>query len=128
MVRLAKRVDAHVGERIRERRAVLGLTQEHLANALNLSYQQVQKYETGANRVSAGRLYEMAKYLNVHVSYFFESLDEDSEMPDMEHGGRNRAVIELARNYAEIGDNEVRAAVSSLVKSLSERRRAPRGE
>ncbi len=126
MVRLAKRVDAHVGERIRERRAVLGLTQEHLANALNLSYQQVQKYETGANRVSAGRLYEMAKYLNVHVSYFFESLDEESEMPDMEHGGRNRAVIELARNYSEINDPDVRAAVSSLVKSLSERRRSGR--
>ena len=58
---LAKRVDAHVGGRIRDRRTGLGLTQEHLANALNISYQQVQKYETGANRVSAGRLYEISK-------------------------------------------------------------------
>ena len=57
MVILAKRVDAHVGDGIRDRRTGLELTQEQLANALNLSYQQVQKYETGASRVSAGRLY-----------------------------------------------------------------------
>ena len=121
MGRLAKRVDAYVGERIRERRTVLGLTQEHLASALDISYQQVQTYETGANRVSAGRLYEVARKLDVDVSYFFEGLDEDSDVNPLEHGGRNRSTIELVRNFSDIGDPAVRSAVSGLVKSLSAR-------
>lgn len=121
MGRLAKRVDAYVGERIRERRTVLGLTQEHLASALDISYQQVQKYETGANRVSAGRLYEVARKLDVDVSYFFEGLDEDSDVNPLEHGGRNRSTIELVRNFSDIGDPAIRSAVSGLVKSLSAR-------
>ena len=121
MGRLAKRVDAYVGERIRERRTVLGLTQEHLASALDISYQQVQKYETGANRVSAGRLYEVARKLDVDVSYFFEGLDEESEVNPLEHGGRNRSTIELVRNFSDIGDPAIRSAVSGLVKSLSAR-------
>lgn len=127
MVRLSKRVDVHVGEKVRERRAMLGLTQQHLAAQLGLSYQQVQKYETGANRISAGRLYELAQMLNVHVSFFFEGLNENEDLPDPVHGGRNRSVIELARNYAEIDDSEVRAAISSLTKSLSERKRGRNG-
>ncbi len=121
MGRLAKRVDAYVGERIRERRTVLGLTQEHLASALDISYQQVQKYETGANRVSAGRLYEVARKLDVDVSYFFEGLDEESDVNPLEHGGRNRSTIELVRNFSDIGDPAIRSAVSGLVKSLSAR-------
>ena len=121
MGRLAKRVDAYVGERIRERRTVLGLTHEHLASALDISCQQVQKYETGANRVSAGRLYEVARKLDVDVSYFFEGLDEESEVNPLEHGGRNRSTIELVRNFSDIGDPAIRSAVSGLVKSLSAR-------
>ena len=119
MGKLAKRVDAYVGERIRERRAMLGLTQEHLASALNISYQQVQKYETGAKRVSAGRLYEIARKLDVGVSFFFEGLDEGSEAVPLEHGGKNRSAIELVRNFSEISDPQVRAAIGGLVKSLS---------
>lgn len=119
MGKLAKRVDAHVGERIRERRAMLGLTQEHLASALNISYQQVQKYETGANRVSAGRLYEIARKLDVSVSYFFENMDESAEPTPLEHGGKNRSAIELVRNFAEIRDPQIRAAIGGLVKSLT---------
>ena len=120
MGKLAKRVDAYVGERIRERRAMLGLTQEHLASALSISYQQVQKYETGANRVSAGRLYEIAKKLDVGVSFFFEGLDEASEATPLEHGGKNRSAIELVRNFSEIRDPQIRAAIGGLVKSLSD--------
>ena len=90
---LAKRVDAHVGGRIRDRRTSLGLTQEHLANALNLSYQQVQKYETGANRVSAGRLYEISKILQSDVSLFFDDLEELAEIQHLGHGGRDRSTI-----------------------------------
>lgn len=120
MGKLAKRVDAYVGERIRERRTALGLTQEHLANALQISYQQVQKYETGANRVSAGRLYEVSKKLDVDISFFFDGLDEGSDAQPLEHGGKNRSTIELVRNFSYISDPHVRSAVSGLVKSLSQ--------
>jgi len=116
---VAKRIDEHLGERIRERRTHLGLTQEQLASALQISYQQVQKYETGANRVSAGRLYEIAVRLDVDVNFFFEGLSEASKSEQMPHGGRNRAVIELARNFSEIKEPQVRSAVASLVKILS---------
>ena len=116
---LAKRVDAHVGGRIRDRRTGLGLTQEHLANALNLSYQQVQKYETGANRVSAGRLYEISKILQSDVSLFFDDLDESAETQHLGHGGRNRSTIELVQKFGSIKSPTIRFAVSGLVKSIA---------
>ena len=116
---LAKRVDAHVGGRIRDRRTGLGLTQEHLANALNLSYQQVQKYETGANRVSAGRLYEISKILQSDVSLFFDGLDESAETQHLGHGGRNRSTIELVQYFGSIKSPTIRFAISSLVKSIA---------
>jgi transcriptional regulator with XRE-family HTH domain len=115
---LAKRVDAHVGSRIRDRRTGQGLTQEHLANALNISYQQVQKYETGANRVSAGRLYEVSKILQSDVSFFFGGLDETAETEPLGHGGKNRSTIELVRNFGAIDNPSIRSAVSGLVKSI----------
>jgi transcriptional regulator with XRE-family HTH domain len=129
MGKLARRVDAYVGERIRERRTALGLTQDHLASALEISYQQVQKYETGANRVSAGRLYEVAKKLDVDISFFFEGLDEQADVQPLEHGGKNRSTIELVRNFSHIGDPQIRSALSGLVKSLvPESRRQEFGE
>ena len=123
MSKLAKRVDDHVGERIRERRTMMGLTQEHLAQALEISYQQVQKYETGANRVSAGRLYEIAQRLEVDVAYFFENLEPLTTSSPLEHGGKNRSTIELVRNYGEIDEPAVRSAVSGLIKSLAGKER-----
>lgn len=116
---LAKRVDAYVGERIRDRRTSLGLTQEHLASSLQISYQQVQKYETGANRVSAGRLFELARILDIDVSYFFEGLNEQAEIEPLDHGGKNRSAIELVRNFASIENQTVRAALSGLVKTIA---------
>lgn len=116
----AKRVDYHVGERIRERRAELGLTQEDLGAALQISYQQIQKYETGANRVSAGRLYEIAVALGVDVAYFFDGYDTDSRGTPMPHGGHNRAAIELVRNFLEIKDESLRSAVTTLMRALKE--------
>jgi transcriptional regulator with XRE-family HTH domain len=116
-----KRIDAHVGERIRLRRTELGLTQEQLAEALDVSYQQVQKYETGANRVSAGRILEIAHKLSVDVGYFFDGLsDHDPSLP-LEHGGRQRAAIELVRKFGQIKDPEVRAAIAGLVKTIVDR-------
>jgi transcriptional regulator with XRE-family HTH domain len=117
-------IDQHVGERIRLRRTEQGLTQEQLAAALDVSYQQVQKYETGANRISAGRIYEIARKLGVEVGYFFDGLSEGASVtPPLEHGGRQRTAIELVRKFAQIEDAEVRAAIAGLVKTLAERGR-----
>jgi transcriptional regulator with XRE-family HTH domain len=118
-----RRIDQYVGERIRLRRAERGLTQEQLAAALDVSYQQIQKYETGANRISAGRLYEIARKLGVDIGYFFAGLDTDQgplALP-LEHGGRQRSAIELVRKFAQIRDPEVRAAIAGLVKTVVER-------
>jgi len=83
MARKASRpgiVDLHVGDRIRERRTLLGLTQTDVADAMGLSFQQIQKYERGGNRISAGRLFQIACLLDVDIDYFFEDLvAEDGE-------------------------------------------------
>ena len=71
-------VDEHVGNRIRVRRTLLGMSQEKLGEALGLTFQQVQKYEKGANRVSASRLFQLSKILKVPVSYFFENMPSDA--------------------------------------------------
>ena len=115
-----QQVGDHVGERIRARRTEMGLTQEDLAQQLAISYQQVQKYETGANRISAGRLYEIALKLTTDISYFFEGFDSNRVAGDMAHGGHNRAAIELVRNFHEIKDENVRSAVTNLMKALKD--------
>lgn len=117
--RVAKQVDEHVGERIRHLRTTLGLTQEQLASALGISYQQIQKYETGANRVSAGRLYEIAMELDVEPSFFFADVDTSRPRSPMPHGGKNRTTIELVTNFSEITNPTVRTALASLVRSLA---------
>ncbi|MGF1463654.1 MAG: helix-turn-helix domain-containing protein [Maricaulaceae bacterium] len=123
--RLAYIVDQHVGERIRQRRTLLGFTQEQLAEALDISYQQIQKYETGSNRVSAGRLFQIARRLEVEVGYFFDGLETVGPNRSMPHGGSNRAVIELVRNFNDITDAIMRASVANLVKTLAERCACP---
>ncbi len=70
------KVDAHVGKRVRERRLALGMSQDKLGNALGISFQQIQKYEVGTNRVAAGRLWDMARILEVDVAYFFEGIQK----------------------------------------------------
>jgi len=72
-------VDVHVGRRVRLRRKVLGFSQEHLADSLGLTFQQIQKYERGANRVSASKLYDMARILSVPIEFFFEGLPDPLE-------------------------------------------------
>lgn len=119
----SRRIDRHVGEKIRLRRTELGLTQEQLAEALGVSYQQIQKYETGANRISAGRIFEIARKLAVDIAWFFDglALDQGEAAAPMEHGGRQRSAIELVRKFAQIKDPEVRAAIAGLVKTIVER-------
>ena len=116
--RLSRRVDDHVGARIRLRRTLMGMTQEQLAEALGISYQQVQKYETGANRVSAGRLFEIAQQLGADISYFFDGLDSQAAARALPHGGRNRVAIDLVRNFLEIANEDQRTALANLVKSM----------
>lgn len=119
--RMIRRVDEHVGEQIRKRRVLLGLTQHQLAQALGVSYQQVQKYETSCNRVSSGRLYDISLVLECDVGSFFEGLEPNRPIQDEASDHSNRAKIELVRNFQAIADPAVRRSVSSLVKSLSGR-------
>jgi transcriptional regulator with XRE-family HTH domain len=109
-------IDRHVGARIRERRIMLGLTQQQLADLIGVTYQQAHKYERGINRVSAGRLFEIAQVLSVPVSYFFDGLDGD--------GGRaisprERMCLELARNFAHIPNLRHQEALSQLARVLA---------
>jgi len=117
-------LEQHLGERIRRRRTELGLTQEQLAAELDISYQQIQKYESGANRISASRLYALARRMGVAVGYFFEGFDPlegevHGERP--EHGGRQRSAIELARCAALIDSAEAKAALGALARAVAER-------
>ncbi|HEY5338506.1 MAG TPA: helix-turn-helix transcriptional regulator [Rhizomicrobium sp.] len=118
---ISRQVDDYVGERIRVRRTELGLTQEELARHLQISYQQVQKYETGANRISAGRLYEIALELTVDAAYFFEGFDSGRTPEHLPHGGHNRAAIDLVRNFQEIKDEGLRSALTNLLKAMKDK-------
>lgn len=110
----ANQVDRQVGERMRRRRILLGLTQDQVADALGISYQQIQKYETGANRISAGRLAQIAEVLEVLPGWFF-GVPEAADAP----GSSSRAVIELVRNFSRIEDERVRTHLMALMRSLS---------
>ena len=116
--RLSRYADDYVGSRIRLRRTLLGMTQEQLAATLGISYQQVQKYEIGANRVSSGRLFEMAKELDCEVGFFFEGLNPALKREEMPHGGKNRIAIDLVRNFLDIAREDQRTALANLVKTL----------
>jgi transcriptional regulator with XRE-family HTH domain len=119
-------IDVHVGKRIRMRRLFLGMNQETLANALGLTFQQVQKYEGGANRVSASRLSAMSDILGVPISFFFGDLqlDDTSATPE-ERASRERMerpeTIELIRLYYAIPDQRVREQFLEMVKVVAAR-------
>jgi len=118
-------VDVHVGARIRARRLLIGMNQETLANRLGLTFQQVQKYEGGANRVSASRLSQIADILGVEVDYFFIGLDGETGTADMrEEAARERLqrpeAIDLIRSYYAIADGRVRRQFLDMVKAAAE--------
>lgn len=118
----AAEIDTVVGDRIRRRRILLGFTQDQLGEALGISYQQIQKYETGANRVSAGRLFQIAERLQTHVGWFFEGLGEQNagREADEEDMSSPRHVIELVRGFSRITEDRLRMAVLSLVRALAD--------
>ena len=126
-------IDVHVGERIRQRRMILGVSQENLGNELGVSFQQVQKYENGANRISASRLFDVARVFDVAVQFFFD------EMPEKIVRGSNKRsrstnaqaddfvgdpmtkheTLELVRAYYRISDPRLRKRLFEMTKTLA---------
>ena len=92
---------------------MMGLTQQQLADLIGVTYQQAHKYERGINRISAGRLYEIAHVLNVPVNYFFEGLQSD---PARSVSPRERMCLELARNFAQIPNERYQESLSQLAR------------
>ena len=117
----AKEVDRHVGMRIRERRVMLGLTQQQMAALIGVTYQQAHKYERGVNRISAGRLFGIAKALGVPVTFFFDGLAE-GQFPEL--STRQRMCLELARNFMRIENGRHQTALSQLARALAESERS----
>ncbi len=126
-------VDVHVGQQLRLRRSLLGLTQEAIASATGLTFQQIQKYEQGKNRVSASRLLQLSKLLNVDPNFFFEpligdksgpsfsfNLAEDQELFESATRMNNLETIELLRTYYSIQDEKIRKNVLKMIKQMSE--------
>jgi transcriptional regulator with XRE-family HTH domain len=113
----ANTADRHVGMRIRERRIMLGLSQQQLAVMIGVTYQQAHKYERGLNRISAGRLYDIAQVLSVPISWFFEGIAEDNGAAEM--SPRQRMCLELARNFAMIDNLKHQEALSQMARALA---------
>ena len=118
-------VDVQVGARVRTRRLLIGMNQETLARSLGLTFQQVQKYEGGANRVSASRLSDIADILGVPISYFFSDLDPEGGEPSLQKvEARERLhrpeTIELIRWYYAISDPDVRHQFLDMVKAVAQ--------
>jgi transcriptional regulator with XRE-family HTH domain len=126
-------IDVHVGRRVRLRRTLLGMSQEQLGEALNITFQQVQKYERGSNRISSSRRWNIAQILDVPVSFFFDDMSEDT----MKHSPQRmrssdtrgdyeenptdpmarRETLELVRAYYSIKNPNVRKRITEMVKS-----------
>lgn len=116
-------IDVHVGRRLRDRRVLMGLTQPALGEAVDLTFQQIQKYERGATRISASRLYQFASILDVDIDYFFDGMAEDDlEVLPIGHGepGRMREALALVRAYYLIEDEGVRRSVFELTKAIAD--------
>jgi transcriptional regulator with XRE-family HTH domain len=126
-------VDVHVGSRVRYRRMIIGMSQEKLGEKMNLTFQQIQKYEKGTNRIGASRLFQLSKILDVPVGYFFEDAFSSSAPAQSKHSLHepeqegyildflnSREGLELNKAFARIQDSKVRRRVIDLVRALSE--------
>jgi transcriptional regulator with XRE-family HTH domain len=119
-------IDIQVGNRVRIRRMLIGMSQERLGDLLGLTFQQVQKYEKGVNRIGAGRLFEVSRILNVPVDFFYEGVNaipagasEVESAPVMEFVSSGEG-LQLSLAFMKIRDTKVRKRVLDLVKSLAE--------
>lgn len=129
-------IDVHVGRRVRLRRTLLGMSQEQLGESLNITFQQVQKYERGSNRISASRLWDIAQILDVPVSFFFDDMTDDTaassprkvrrgevaaELDDRPNDPMaRRETLELVRAYYNITNVHVRKRITEMVKAVSQ--------
>ncbi len=130
-------IDVHVGARLRARRTLLGLSQTALGDAMGMSFQQLQKYESGSNRISASRLYDVSKLLDIDIGYFFDEMDRAIESesparlsqkkskrsprkpPKSEDPLHKRETLELVRAYYRITDSGLRGHVRKLIQSTA---------
>ncbi len=113
----AQNIDQFVGDRIRSRRIILGLTQQQMANIIGVTYQQAHKYEKGVNRIAAGRLFQIAQALGVEVGYFFEGM---AEVGKTEPSPQQRMLLELARSFVAISNRRHQEAVYNLARALAD--------
>jgi transcriptional regulator with XRE-family HTH domain len=121
-------VDAHVGSRVRMRRQLIGMSQEKLGDLLGITFQQVQKYERGANRVSASRLHHMSKVLGVAIQFFFDGLPEERD--GFAEAGSNPLLdaaaspegIQLNRIFAEVADANKRKLIVAMAKTIADQK------
>ena len=134
-------VDVHVGTRLRQRRTLIGMSQTKLGEEVGLTFQQIQKYERGANRIGASRLYQLSNVLDIPVSYFFEEMPGEVQRTRGDYGSSGHAsrthaamtddpmakreTLELVRAYYKIEDPNVRHGIGDLVKSLAKSVSAP---
>mgnify|MGYP006266609387 CR=1 FL=1 len=127
-------VDVHVGSRVRLRRKFLGMSQERLGTAIGLTFQQVQKYERGANRIGSSRLWELSKVLSVPVSYFFDEMPDtvsrggsivgfaESQQADFDGDPLSRKeALDLVRAFYRISDPKLRKQMVDLIKSVGDK-------
>ncbi|TRD23597.1 helix-turn-helix domain-containing protein [Palleronia caenipelagi] len=113
-------VDVHVGSRVRQRRWMTGMTQQQLAEKVGIKFQQIQKYETGMNRISASRLWDIAAALDVPVAFFFEGLDDkQGDAEETKDIFAEREALELVRSYYAIPEAQ-RRRLFDLAKVLSD--------
>jgi transcriptional regulator with XRE-family HTH domain len=136
-------IDVHVGRRLRLRRTLLGMSQERLGQMLGLTFQQIQKYERGVNRIGSSRLYELGQILDVPISFFFDDMAQDGRAPDLLAPGLaedpagfafdarelqldKRETLELVRAYNRIPDPAVRKRLFELAKALANLHDRPR--
>ncbi|MFZ1428153.1 MAG: helix-turn-helix transcriptional regulator [Geminicoccaceae bacterium] len=113
----AQDIDKHVGARMRERRIMLGLTQQQMAELIGVTYQQAHKYEKGINRVAGGRLYSIAQALGVEVGYFYDGLG--AEAGAFRPTQQQRLLLELTRNFVAIANRRHQEAICNLARALS---------
>jgi transcriptional regulator with XRE-family HTH domain len=124
---MANDIDLHLGRRLRRRRRLLGLTQQQLASAVGIRFQQIQKYECGANRISAARLWQLAEALEIPVGYFYDGLTENPARKEREpvvaeaRAGEvmaRKETMDLIRAYYQLGERP-RRRLLDLAKSLN---------
>lgn len=119
---MADKFDAAIGKRLRQLRTERGLTQTQLGDMLDVSFQQIQKYEKGTNRIGSGRLWVISRLLNAPITYFFEDLEEVNETAEPEpvgDGRLSRDSVQLARALNELADGEVKSQVAKLIKAIA---------